>query len=400
LLKNTIIFVLLLLTTHSSATEIWDEKDSIQVEFLGKYFSFPIQKKPENFQGNVNLENLQKYTESLHSIGLENIGKALIKIQKKESLDDWIFYQLIRKTSQELIRKSDDYNGYTICKWFFLKEVGFEPLLSIANNKLLMYVKSDDVIYNQPIKSISQQQYVCLNYHDFGYKIDVSTENFINFSSHNQESKNFSFKINELPNFEKSNYQNKEIVFRYKQSDDKINIKVNPKIGTYFTNYPVVDYESQFNIPLSKETYQSLMPALKEKTKKLTINKGVEYLMLFTRHAFLYERDTEIFGREKRFSPEETLLNEKSDCEDRSALFYLLVKEIYDLPMVVLTFPDHVTVAVKLNIFNKNPIVYKGESYSICEPTPQKKELKMGSVMPNLAKQPYEIVYAYTPINK
>jgi hypothetical protein len=68
--------------------------------------------------------------------------------------------------------------------------------------------------------------------------------------------------------------------------------------------------------------------------------------------------------------------------------------------MVVLTFPDHVTVAVKLNIFNKNPIVYKGESYSICEPTPQKKELKMGSVMPNLAKQPYEIVYAYTPINK
>ena len=83
MLKNTIIFALLLLTTHSSAAEVLDTTDSIQVEVLGKYFSFPIQKKPESFKGNINLESLQKYTESLHSIGLENIGKALIKIQKK-----------------------------------------------------------------------------------------------------------------------------------------------------------------------------------------------------------------------------------------------------------------------------------------------------------------------------
>jgi hypothetical protein len=299
-----------------------------------------------------------------------------------------------------LIKKSDDYTAYTICKWYFLKESGYDPLLCISKEKILLYVRSTDIIYNQPIKDLNNHQYVCLNYHDYKYKLDFESEKFINLDDPKNTKNEFSFKINELPRFDKSTYLNKEIVFQYKQHQDKLNIKVNPTLVPYFNNYPVMDYENQFNIPLSKETYESLIPALKEKTRKLTVNKGVEYLMYFTRHAFLYERDTEIFGREKRLSPEETLINEKSDCEDRSALFYLLVKEIYNLPMIVITLPDHVTVAVKLNQVNRNAVIYKGSSFTICEPTPQKKELRMGQTIANLNKTSYDVVYFYEPTFK
>jgi hypothetical protein len=119
--------------------------------------------------------------------------------------------------------------------------------------------------------------------------------------------------------------------------------------------------------------------------------------MRFTRYAFLFETDTKVFGSEKRLSPEQTLLYDQSDCEDRAALFFYLVKEVYDLPMIVLSFPAHVTVAVKLEKPVGKTILYNGEKYSVCEPTPQKEDLRIGELMPALRNTAFEIVYAYRP---
>ena len=103
------------------------------------------------------------------------------------------------------------------------------------------------------------------------------------------------------------------------------------------------------------------------------------------------------FGKEKRLTPEQTLLYENSDCEDRAALFFYLVKEIYDLPMIVLAYPKHVTVAVKFDKPVGHTIVYNGNKYSVCEPTPQKQDLRLGESLPELKKSSFEVVYAYHP---
>ncbi|MBB2952516.1 hypothetical protein FHR29_003248 [Sphingobacterium sp. JUb56] len=116
-----------------------------------------------------------------------------------------------------------------------------------------------------------------------------------------------------------------------------------------FANYPIVDFETCFNIPLSKETYESIMPYLKQYTSKMPTKKGIDYLTQFTRYAFLYEDDREIYGAEKRFAPEQTLINDMSDCDDRAALFFYLVKEIYDLPMIALRYSTHVTLAAQFD---------------------------------------------------
>ena len=270
-------------------------------------------------------------------------------------------------------------------------------MISISTDKILLYVKSVDPIYNLPLKNFHQQQYVCLNYHDYGFNIALDQEKFTNLSELIQAGANFSFNIHDIPVIDKQAYKSKQINFTYKQKQEHINVLVNPEFSSYFINYPVTDYENQFNIPLSGETYQSLISSLKQKTNKFTVTEGVEYLMYFTRNAFEYERDTEVFGREKRFSPEETLLSEKSDCEDRSALLYFLIKEIYNLPMIVISYPEHVTIAVKLDKPFKHQIMYKGESYTICEPTPQKKDLGIGMAPKEFEKKSFEISYAYNP---
>ena len=96
-------------------------------------------------------------------------------------------------------------------------------------------------------------------------------------------------------------------------------------------------------------------------------------------------------------TPEQTLLYEQSDCEDRVSLFYCLVKEIYDLPMIVLSYPEHITIAVKLDRPVGRPVIYNGQPFTVCEPTPQKKDLPLGHLMPDLRSQPFEVVYAYQP---
>ncbi|PZP38461.1 MAG: hypothetical protein DI598_20740 [Pseudopedobacter saltans] len=94
---------------------------------------------------------------------------------------------------------------------------------------------------------------------------------------------------------------------------------------------------------------------------------------------------------------EQTLLYENSDCEDRAALFFYLVKEIYKLPMIVVVYPQHVTVAVKFDKSFGDTISYDGETYTVCEPTPQARNLALGELLPELKKLSFEIAYAYKP---
>jgi hypothetical protein len=165
----------------------------------------------------------------------------------------------------------------------------------------------------------------------------------------------------------------------------------------FYANYPVADYQLYFNVPMSKETYNSLIPQLKNAVAGMSTRNGIDYLMRFTRYAIRYEDDKEHFGREKRLSPEQTLLYDQSDCEDHSALFFFLVKEIYRLPMLVLTFPAHVTVAVKLDKAPGTPIMYNGDKYYICEPTPQSQDLSIGRISKELQSENFEVAYAYHP---
>ena len=371
--------------------------DSIGIEFLGMNSVLPSPGKPAHFNGSLQENQINTYAKEIDSERMKSISLCLKKIKDNHSINDWLFYQLIRRTAEHCISKKEDYIGYTLYKWYLLKSCGYEPLISISTDKILLYVKSNDAIYNMPLKNLNYNQYVCLNYHDYNFDIALEKEKFNNLIEIYQEGEYFSFNINEIPSIDKQAYESRKIYFTYKQKEEQIDLLVNPELKGYFKNYPVTDYQNQFNIPLSKVTYESLISALRQKVNKLTVKDGVEYLMYFTRNGFEFENDTKAFGREKRLSPEETLLSEKSDCEDRSALLYFLIKEIYNLPMIVISYPEHVTIAVKLDKPFKHQIMYKGESYTICEPTPQKRDLRIGMAPKEFEKKSFEISYAYNP---
>ncbi|WP_223833561.1 hypothetical protein [Pedobacter riviphilus] len=325
---------------------------------------------------------------------------SLEKYQRKYNLNDWIYYQLIRKTAEQISPKADNYFAYTLYKWFLLSKCGYDARLAVGNDQVIFYVRNEEDISDIPFFTVDGKKFMCLNYHDYG-KLFKQADAYKPVKIIIPEAKNpFSYKVTRMPDFKPESYQEKDIEFSYRQKIHHFKLKVNKDVQTIFKNYPVVDFESYFNIPLSRETYSSLIPTLKENLKRMDQKKGVDYLMRFTRYGFLYEDDGENFGMEKRFSPEQTLLSTYSDCDDRAALFFYLVKEIYNLPMIALLYPKHLTIAVQFDKPIGEPVTYKGKKYSYCEPTPQAQNLKIGQLSSNFKNSKYEVVYAYEPAKK
>lgn len=337
------------------------------------------------------------FYEELKKQGFATIVENLVAYKKEHQLDDWLYYQLIRTVAGVITPKAANYHKYTLIKWFLLKQSGYDATISYFNNKMLFYVQTDEEVFEVPYHMKNNKQYVCLNYHDYG-EIDFKKESFKEVKVEPGKSLiAFTYKITRLPEFKPENYAVKELQFDYGQRDYYFKVLVNDQVKKIFANYPVVDYAFYFNIPLSKTTYGSLIPLIRENIKGMSQANGVDYLMRFTRYAFAFETDTKNFGKEKRLSPEQTLLYENSDCEDRAAFFFYLVKEIYDLPMIVLSYPEHITIAVQFSKPVGNPIYYKGNEYSICEATPQQQDLKLGQSIPHLKKVPFDVVYEYRP---
>lgn len=330
----------------------------------------------------------------------QELIQALLGYKDKYKLNDWLYYQLVRKTAQEISPKAENYGRYTLYKWFLMTKSGYDAKVAVGNDQIIFYIRNNEDIADIPYFMVDDKKYTCLNYHDYG-KLFKREDAYKPVNIEIPEAKDaFSYKVTRMPEFKPEDYVEKQIAFNYKHKAYHFKVKLNSEVDKIFANYPGVDFETYFNIPLSRETYQSLVPILKENVKGMNTKKGVDYLMRFTRYAFLYENDEDNFGKEKRLSPEQTLLNKYSDCDDRAALFFFLVKEIYNLPMIAMLYPTHITMAVQFDKPVGNAIIYNGKSYTVCEPTPQQQNLKLGELSASLKNKPYEVVYHYDPLNK
>lgn len=368
-------------------------------DFYGDTIEVPADfMRVTELDGKPSTGTIERFYQRLNATNYQPVVNALAAYRKEHAPDDWVFYQLVRKTVQQISPKSDNYVRYTLYKWFLLNKLGYDALLSTDGDKVLMYVHSDDNIYDIPYRMKGNMQYVCLNYHDYGYNINFKKERFdivdVNVPG---DKTSFSYKLTQMPKFDEKDYHEKDIEFSYADATYHFKIKTNDEVKRLLANYPVTDYQQYFGVPMSSETYNSLIPQLKDDLKGKSVKNGVSFLMHFTRYSFEYRPDGQNFGKEKRLSPEQTLLYESSDCEDRVALFFYLVKEIYNLPMIVLTYPDHVSIAVAFDKPVGKPIMYNGKAYSVCEPTPQSKDLPVGKMSRQRSQAPFEVAYAYNP---
>jgi hypothetical protein len=325
----------------------------------------------------------------------DKITDALIKKSRELQLQGWPLYLFFKKASEEILSEK---NQPTIALLiaYFLNASGYELAVSLQNNELLLIIRTQSDVYGKLIQEINGKQYFCLNQNpdNWGNLVDP-------FSEKGTNPFNLSLEINQP---ELLSPLQKEISFNYADSVYKFKIITNGNLPALMDNHPLIQPETYFKTALSPYLINSLVPQLQMAMESMTTENKVAFLMAFTRSAFEYKTDQEGYGRNRPMIAEEVFVNPFSDCEDRAALFYQLNDLLLDLPLVVLDYPNHISIGIAahtLEVEKDTPTIQiNQQSYYYCDPTGPEGYYKIGHIPPTLrAEQPKPFLIFQPEVN-
>ncbi len=208
----------LLMILFLSVSSVSAMAQNYSFEFYEGTFNFELDKSSDiAIPQELSQKSVSDFYQEMDSGNYQPLLSKLLEYKHKHKLNDWIYYQLIRKTAQQISPKAENYHRYTLYKWFFLAKSGYDARLGIGDNKLIFYVRNTENINDIPFFMEDGHKYMCLNYHDYG-KIDFVNEQIIPAKISLPESKTaFSYKVTRMPDFKPETYTQKDIKFEYDQ---------------------------------------------------------------------------------------------------------------------------------------------------------------------------------------
>lgn len=148
-------------------------------------------------------------------------------------------------------------------------------------------------------------------------------------------------------------------------------VRTNLNLIDFYNDYPTSsDWDLYGRASLSDEVKSTLYPALRQAIAGKSEKESVEVLLNFVQTSLEYMTDDEQFGYERPLFPDESFYYPYCDCEDRSILFSVLVKDLTGLDVVLLYYPGHLATAVCFNTdVSGDYLIVEGRRFVVCDPT-------------------------------
>ena len=340
---------------------------------------------------NLEEENMVAYYKAMEQLDYQTLLTDLEATKAKLALNDWLYFQLIQKVVKKLYPKVAPLNKELTC-WFLLSKSGFDTRLTYRKKNAYVYVYTKDEVFEVPLIKEGKRTYVNLS--SITSKDAVQEALYMLNFVPNPKGKALSFSLKQLPNLA-PHIKTRELAFNFHKATYQMRVKFDQTIIDLMRQYPFFAEKDYLEVPLSKTVAHSLLPQLKDLIKGKTEKEALEFLVAFTRSSFKYKEDKEYFGVSKPMIADEVFYYPFSDCEDRSALFYVLVKELLQLPMVIVAFEDHLTIAVAIPQFKGESIRFQGNDYYICDPTGPINSTVVGEFPSGYQNKPFEIIGFY-----
>jgi hypothetical protein len=311
-------------------------------------------------------KGISSYYKLLKLCAHEQLLSSLLEYKNRLGLNDWLFYKLVYQGVSHIMQSQGQLEK-ELLSWFLLSELGYDTRLTYLENRIFVYVYSMDTLFEIPLIKDGRRTYANLTSFRQGAP-SLRQELFLLQFRPQQSGRAFSFYLQKHPVLPEK-IINKQISFPYKGITYQFPIQVNQTIVEIMEDYPYFSESQYLEVPLSNITFNSLIPQLKEVLAGKSHSDAVQLLAAFTRSSFEYKEDKSFFGKSKPMIADEVLYYPYSDCEDRSALFYQLVKTLLDLPMVAIAYEDHLTIGVNSQELKGDAVWFKGKPYYICDPT-------------------------------
>jgi len=335
-------------------------------------------------------EDIVRFYKQLERTPYLSVLTAFRTSQRQYALSDWLLYELVKKTIKDIYKKKPR-SYQVLATWFFMSKLNYDTRLAFLGNSAYLYVKTKDNIYETPMIEEKGNRFLGLTELQYKRTNDSKGIYLLNFLAA-PRGKSFSLAFT-LPTL-RSAIEKKDFVFQWRSKKYKVSVEVDKTLVAIMKHYPIIDESGYITAPFSKHLERSLLSQLKRIIGGKPLKQQVEILTSFTRSAFNYKEDESYFGRSKPMIREEVFHYPYSDCEDRTAVLYGLVDELLHLPMLVIAFSDHLTLAVAFKESIGAPIKHKGRSYYICDPTGPNNSSNIGYAPKGYERQAFEILLA------
>lgn len=376
----------------SGAPSILSALESISVSFYSEQLQ--VEYDPAfilNQTVPVEEHRMVQYYQHLQKTNYQPFLQQLKEFKARFRLNDWLYFELLQKSIEPFFQSGETV-AQDLTAWFLLSASGFDVRLTYYESKIYLYIFTEEELYEVPMIEDGGKTFASLS-SLIGKTADNPALYLLNFVP-NPKGRAFSFLLNQLPDL-RPEIIRKTFQIAYRDSIYQLSFNSDRTIVRLMANYPLIAEDQYFNVPFSATAEKSLLPELRRILANKTKREAIELLVTFTRSSFQYKEDKLHFGFSKPMIAEEVFHHPYSDCEDRSALFYRLVKEILDLPMIIIAFKDHITIAVALPEIEGEAISYRGKKYYICDPTGPANSARIGYFPKGYETKSFDVIGSY-----
>lgn len=280
-------------------------------------------------------------------------------------LGDWGYIDILRTMSEHFLGVGS--NEAVLLQMYVLVQSGYKVRIARTGNKLVLLVPFRTDIYTYPYFLLGDGK----KYYILDKDAGKQSASYQIFEESFPREKTASLKMPGTPKL--SQAKGSEKIFQSRRYQDTFaEVVTNKNLIDFYNNYPVSGkWDDYVRTSLSEEIKNTLYPALRAQINGKTKLEAANILMNFVQTAFEYKTDQEQFGYERPLFGDETFYYPYSDCEDRSILFAILVRELLGLDVVLLHYPSHLATAVNFG----NEEVYgsyfdlDGKRYLVSDPT-------------------------------
>lgn len=315
---------------------------------------------------------------------------SLLKAKSTYALNDFLFYKLARRCVG-VIYEGSSINAQEITLYKMLVDAGFDARLTFRGDRVFVNVYTNEELFEVPIIDTGGRPYANLSCLDGNCQ--GRQRLYIFNDQPNPRGRSFGFQLRSWPTLTEQPIQ-KQLEFLFHGVGQKLEVTFDKTMVDIMEDYPFIHEYCYLETPLSPTLAKSLLPQLRTYMHDMDEQQQLELLASFTRSAFAYKEDNEYFGRSKPMVPEELFGYNYSDCEDRSALFFALVRDLLGKPMAVVAYDDHLTVAVGSDLPGDS-FEYRGQRYVFVDPTGPRNSSRIGRIPPGYEDKNFTIIGTY-----
>lgn len=308
---------------------------------------------------NIDEKSVAAVWQQLSGKASEALVADCFRLIDEMNLCDWAAISMFKAIGDACFGKNT--NEATLMQMYLLTQTGFKARIGRTEHNLVVLIPFDGPVYGMSFYNRNGEEF----YNVTGKKSESGC--YIYQEAFPQE-RIASLRPTLLILAE--NWVSSRTFSAKKYPEMSVQMKLNRNLLDFMNDYPQCDHENYVYAGLSERTKQAIYPTLRKAIEGKSIDEAADMLLNFMHTAFEYQSDEQQFGYERPFFPDESFWFPYNDCEDRSILYIILVRDLLNTEAVLLAYPGHMATAVALSENAKGAYFeMDGKRFLFCDPT-------------------------------